>query len=202
MPLTVGEAKGCCHVAYDGRANERYRFPGGDVWSVIDHWATSITGFKAVLLGSNTNRVLAFAGTDSLMDAAVDLLQVGGQTPPQYHQALALTTLARMALRGRSMHLAGHSLGGGLAAYCSVSTGLPATTINPAPLIGAATLGSLGQNAQITNYIANGGEFVSSSPGRNPGTDVYVPSTGGTFDFFTDHMIANVAPAVPLPVRL
>jgi hypothetical protein len=202
MPLTVGEAKGCCHVAYDGVSNERYRFPAGDIWSVVDHWATSITGFKAVLLRSDRHLVLSFAGTDSIMDALVDLAQVGGSVPPQYPQALALTMAARSVARGRVLQLAGHSLGGGLAAYCSVSTGLTATTVNPAPLIGAATLGSLAEYAQVTNYIAQGGEVVSSSPGRNPGTDIYVPSTGGTFGFFTDHMLANVAPAVPLPVKL
>ena len=202
MPLTVGEAKGCSHVAYDGVSSERYRFPSGEVWSVVDHWATSVTGFKAVLLRSDSKLVLSFAGTDSLLDAVVDLAQVGGSVPPQYHQALILTMAARRAALGRVLHLAGHSLGGGLAAYCSVSTGLSASTVNPAPLVGAATLRSLRKNAQVTNYIARGGEFVSSSPGRNPGTDVYVPSTGGTFGFFTDHMLANVAPAVPLPVKL
>src|SRR5580765_3386585 len=81
----------------------------------------------------------------------------------------------------------------------SVNTMLPASTINPAPLVGAMTLSSLGTNSQITNYIAGSGEIVSSSPGRNPGRDVHVPATG---NFLTRHMVANVDPSVALPTRI
>lgn len=202
MALSIGDAKGAAHVAYDGVRDENYRFPSGGVWSVDRHWATSITGFKAVYLTYERRSVLAFAGTDSLIDVAVDIAQLSGGLPPQYAQALVLAA-AIQARVGSRLHLAGHSLGGGLAAFCSAELQVPATTINPAPLVGAATLRALfGNNAQITNYIAQGGEFVSSSPGRNPGRDVYVPSTGGLFGFFTDHMLANVAPGVPLPVKV
>lgn len=202
MPLSLENTKGCCHVAYDGVTNEQYRFPDDQIWTVIDDWSTSITGFKAALVSSGTTTVLAFAGTDSIIDVAVDILQVLGGVPPQYPQALLLARAAQRASLS-NFYLAGHSLGGGLAAYCSAELQIPASTINPAPLIGSASLRALfAENSQITNYIAEGGEFVSSSPGRNPGTDVYVPSEGGTFGFLTDHMLANVAPGVPLPVRI
>lgn len=203
--LSLAETKGCCHVAYDGVAGERYSFPGGAVWSVIQHWASSITGFKAVSMAPDSGSdifVIAFAGTDSLLDAVVDIVQATGGVPPQYPQALLLARAAQTAASSR-LHLAGHSLGGGLAAYCSSALHCPASTINPAPLIGAASLHALfGNNSQITNYVARGGEVVSSSPGRNPGTDVEVDSSGGMFGFFTDHMLANVAPGIPLPVKL
>ena len=200
MALNLGDTKGCCHVAYDGAAGESYRFPGGDVWTVSRHWWSNITGFKAVLVSSSSRSVLAFAGTDSLIDVAVDIAQVLGDIPPQYYQALILASQVQRRVSG--LHLAGQSLGGGLAAFCSVALHLPTGTVNPAPLIGGMSLGSLRGNNQITNYIARGGEFVSSSPGRNPGRDVYVESTGGTFGFFTDHMLANVAPSVPLPSKI
>jgi hypothetical protein len=168
---------------------------------VSEHWATRISGFKAVLLVGDSKSVLAFAGTDSLLDVAVDISQVAGGLPPQYLQALSLATLQKQ--RMPDLQLAGHSLGGGLAAFASVRLGVPASTVNPAPLIGAASLRAIfGSNAQITNYVAQGGEFVSSSPGRNPGTDVSVPSSGGMFGFFTDHMLSNVAPSIPLPVKV
>lgn len=203
--LSLAETKGCCHVAYDGVAGERYSFPGGSVWSVIQHWATSITGFKAVSLAPESGGdifVIAFAGTDSIIDAVVDVAQALGGLPPQYPQAMILARAAQRAAPGR-LHLAGHSLGGGLAAYCSSALRCPASTINPAPLIGAASFRALfGNNSQITNYVARGGEIVSSSPGRNPGRDVEVDSSGGMFGFFTDHMLANVAPGIPLPVKL
>lgn len=202
MALSLGETKGCCHVAYDGITGERYRYPDGTVWSVSQHWATSLTGFKAALISSGEKVVLAFAGTDSLIDVAVDIIQATGGFPPQYGQAILLATAAQQ-IAGTGFHLAGHSLGGGLAAYCSSTLKTPTGTINPAPLIGAASLSAIfANNSQITNYIAQGGEIVSSSPGRNPGRDVYVPSRGGAFGFFTDHMLANVAPSIPLPVKL
>lgn len=200
MALSLEVTKGCCHVAYDGVAGESYRFPGGDVWTVSRHWWSSITGFKAALLSSGSKSVLSFAGTDSIIDAVVDIAQVLGDVPPQYHQALLLASQAQR--RVPRLHLAGHSLGGGLAAFCSVSLHIPTGTVNPAPLMGAMTLDSLRGNGQIINYIARGGEFVSSSPGRNPGRDIYVESTGGTFGFFTDHMLSNVAPSVPLPTKI
>ena len=202
MPLSLGETKGCCYVAYEGVTGEQYRFPGGQVWSVIDDLSTSITGFKAVIIGDDSRRVVAFAGTDSLIDVAVDIMQVLGGLPPQYSQAIIVAEEARR-VSSSNLFLAGHSLGGGLAAYCSAQLNIPASTINPAPLIGGATLSALfAENQQITNYIASGGEIVSSSPGRNPGTDVYVPATGGTFGFFTDHLLANVAPSIPLPSKV
>lgn len=201
MDLSVKETKGCAHVAYDGEAGEHYRFPDGETWSVTRHWWNNITGFKAALITSGEKTVLAFAGTDSLVDVAVDIVQVLGGVPHQYTQALILAASTRR--RYPSMYLAGHSLGGGLAAYCSVNLHIPTGTINPAPLVGAANLRALfGSNDQIVNYIARGGEFVSSSPGRNPGRDVYVESKGGMLGFLTDHMLANTATSVPLPVKL
>lgn len=201
MDLSVQDTKGCCHVAYDGVAGEQYRFSSGDTWTVERHWWSHITGFKAALLSSSSKTVLAFAGTDSLVDVAVDILQVAGQTPAQYSQALIIAAAA--GRRRDGLYLAGHSLGGGLAAYCSVHLRFPTGTVNPAPLIGAANLRAVfGNNDQIVNYIARGGEFVSSSPGRNPGRDVYVESKGGWFGFFTDHSLANVLPSVPLPTKI
>lgn len=202
MPLTLGETKGCCYVAYDGEQDEQYRFPDGKTWSVTQHWATRMTGFKAALITSENKVVLAFAGTDSLLDVAVDIIQAIGGVPAQYTQALVLASEASR-VAGSRLQLAGHSLGGGLAAYCSASLRIPASTVNPAPLVGAASLVALfAQNPQITNYIAQGGEIVSSSPGRNPGRDVSVPSSGGIFGFVTDHMLSNVAPSIPLPVKI
>ena len=204
MPaLDVGQTKGVCEIAYEGVENERYRFPDNSVWSILDDDSDTMTGFKGVITAPEGNSevvVLAFAGTDSLLDVLVDAAQVAGQLPPQYMQALIWARQAH-GQYGARLVLAGHSLGGGLAAYCSVSTRVPACTVNPAPLIGGMTWSSLGENPQITNYIASA-EFVSSSPGRNPGTDVVVPSSGGMLSFFTDHSLAAVAPSVPLPTRM
>ncbi|REJ75434.1 MAG: DUF2974 domain-containing protein [Acidobacteria bacterium] len=203
MPaLDIGTTKGVCEIAYNGVRGERYRFPDGSTWSISEHRGDWTTGFKGIITSreGGGKKVLAFAGTDSLLDVMVDAAQVAGQLPPQYVQAIAWAQQFSAQESGQVV-FAGHSLGGGLAAYCSVRTRDPACTVNPAPLIGGMTLRSLGSNAQITNYIARN-EFVSSSPGRNPGTDVVVPSAGGTFSFFTDHSLSAVAPNIPLPRKI
>lgn len=203
MPaLDLGTTKGVCDIAYEGVEGDRYRFPDGSIWRIGDDRGTWTSGFKGIVVAPErgaTKTVLAFAGTDSLLDVIVDAAQVTGQLPAQYIQALAWAQeLSRT--EGSRLVLAGHSLGGGLAAYSSVATGLPACTVNPAPLVGAISLDSLGANEQITNYIGN--EFVSSSPGRNPGTDIEVPTSGGFLGFFSDHLLANIAPGIALPVKL
>ncbi len=197
--LTRGETKGACHVAYDGVKDERYRFPDGTIWSVIDDKATRFTGFKAVLLQPEGRdlRVLAFAGSDSALDFIHDGVQALGGYSYQYTQALSLT--GEYQGQGGTLLLSGHSLGGGLAAYCSVRTGLEASTVNPAPLVGMLTLAALRGNPQITNYVPSNGEIVSSSMGRNPGRDIRVPATG---NFLTRHMLGNVMPDVPLPEKV
>ena len=195
--LSFEETKGACHLAYDGEEGESYNFVGGKVWTISRAIATRMTGFKAIVMTCSESdfTILAFAGTDSLLDVAVDIAQITSEVPLQYHQALLLTS--RLQGQHRNLFLCGHSLGGGLAAYSSVATRIPANTVNPAPLVRAANLSTLfGNNDQIVNYIAGGSEFVSSSIGRNPGRDVRVSASG---NWFTRHSISNVAPGVPLP---
>lgn len=203
MTISRGETKGVCHLAYDAVRGERYRFADGGIWSVLDHRANRLSGFKAIIIKPESQTrnvtVLAFAGTDSLTDVLVDIKQLFGGLPTQYTQAV------RLAIESQgnysNLHLSGHSLGGGLAAYASVRTGLSASTINPAPLVGAALRapGAFGANRQIINYIPERGEIVSSSPGRNPGTDIRVPANG---NYITRHMVANVMPDIPLPEKI
>lgn len=199
MPtLNFADTKGTCHLAYEAVEGERYSFPDGIVWNVLKSTATRFTGFKAIVIqprdGAKDVTVLAFAGTDSILDGLVDLAQATGGLPTQYQQALAMTLEYKSQYA--NLYLTGHSLGGGLAAYSAVYTNVPASTINPAPLVGAMSLRSLGKNNHITNYIGGGGEIVSSSPGRNPGRDINVEANG---NFFTRHMVANVGPGVALP---
>ncbi|NNE67036.1 MAG: hypothetical protein HKN33_10770 [Pyrinomonadaceae bacterium] len=204
MPeLDLGETKGVCEVAYDGEEGDRYRFPDGSTWAIQEARSTWSTGFKGVVVAPEEDRditVLAFAGTDSLLDVGVDIVQIAGGLPPQYSQALIWARIVSASTRS-NLVLAGHSLGGALAAYCSVSLRCPACTINPATLVGGISIASLRSNPHITNYIA-ANEFVSSAPGRNPGTDVVVPSAGGNLSFFTDHSLSAIGPSIPLPVKL
>lgn len=202
MPiLNAADTKNTCQLAYTAEKNEHYSFSDGVVWTVLDHRATWTSGFKAILIQprdtSNKNvTVLAFAGTDSILDVGVDIKQLFNGLPRQYRQAMELTLEYRPQYQ--NLYLTGHSLGGGLAAYCSVATLIPASTINPAPLVGAMTFRSLGGNRQITNYVPRNREVVSSSPGRNPGTDIPVEADG---NYFTRHKVDNVMPGVAAPQR-
>ena len=200
--LNFVETKSTSDLGYRALKGESYRFSNGSIWNIIDHKRNVITGFKAVLMADESRRkfVLAFAGTDSPSDAITDLGQVVGGLPNQYRQALRMTEVFRSQVASSGQyHLAGHSLGGGLAAYSSVATKIPAFTVNPAPLVGASSFSAwFRDNSQITNYVAAGGEFVSSSPGRNPGREISVRANG---NFFTRHMLGNVGPSVALPER-
>ncbi len=203
--LTFAETKACCYLAYDGKKGEKYRFPDGSMWTILKHWATTLSGFKAILIVQDRavprtlkRSVLAFAGTDSIRDGIVDAAQVFGVLPAQYIQALLLARACKTA--SLDVKLCGHSLGGGLAAYSSVHTRFAASTINPAPLVGAAGFSVwFGKHPQIVNYIAGGTEFVSSSIGRTPGTDIAVPASG---NFFTRHSLGNVDPRVSMPMKV
>jgi alpha-beta hydrolase superfamily lysophospholipase len=106
---------------------------------------------------------------------------------------------------GNNLILTGHSLGGGLAAYASMRNGgIAATGVNSAPLNGVTLLsGALGNRGtqNITHYNAR--EFVSRSPGVQPGQRINVPSrNGGIGGFFSNHALGNTAPDVPLPTRV
>lgn len=197
--LTMAETKGVCHIAYDGATGDRFSFPDGTIWSILADEATRMTGFKAVLTKPENRElyVLAFPGSDSVMDFIHDGVQALGGYSHQYTQALSLTR--RFQREFGIHHLSGHSLGGGLAAYSSVLTRIPASTINPAPLVGMMTVGSLRGNSQIINYVPTNGEIVSSSPGRNPGRDIKVAASG---NFFTRHMVGNMMPSIPLPMKI
>jgi hypothetical protein len=84
--VTFAETKSTCYPAYDGAAGESYRFPDGSTWSISTTWHSHLTGFKTILVQGNEKAVLSFAGTDSLVDVAVDISQVLGGVPPQYPQ--------------------------------------------------------------------------------------------------------------------
>jgi len=199
MPtLNFADTKGTCHLAYDAEKGERYKFPDGVIWKVIDSVSSWGCGYKSILIQPESKdknvTVLAFAVTDSVLDWKTDLDQALGEMPLQY--ILSVQVTVKHQKEYGSLFLTGHSLGGGLAAFSSVSTKIPANTINPAPLVGKIAKEDSNENSQITNYIAGDWEVVSSLPGRNPGKKVHVSGKGGCFD---RHSLENVAPEFGFP---
>ncbi len=83
--------------------------------------------------------VLAFRGSDKEWNDWSDNLTGSMMVTRQQKQATELGARVRSALEANGidhsqLHFTGHSLGGGLASMASISTGVPATTFNPAGL--------------------------------------------------------------------
>src|SRR5215204_497086 len=99
MPtLSFEDTKGTCDLAYKADKGERYTFPDGIVWRVLECVFDWTSGFRAIVIqpesGTKNVTVLAFAGTDpiSIPDLLADAKQALGGLPTQYQQAFQLTS--------------------------------------------------------------------------------------------------------------
>ncbi len=239
VDLNFAESKSVSDVAYDGKQGEVYKFPDGTYWRV-DRAEEKDSGFKAVVMRrvvsggnagwiddpSDNRAVVGFAGTNGIDDIDDDIKQGIGMTPEQYDQALAFTQSVQQeaAANGETVNLTGHSLGGGLATYCSIQTGLHATAINSAPLTKNKVPDGVNYDGQITQYHSKG-EILTDLDNLNPtdtrpGKDVEVKaahdeishwwallSFGGTegANFvisILNHMLGNTAPEVAEPEKV
>lgn len=135
--------------------------------SPLEQLATcALEGFKSGLYrrlkdgGNEYEYVMAFAGTgkwndrEMLPDMVVNVLQILGLSYlpffyDQYDEALTYVN----ALTGNIpiSAVVGHSLGGGLATYVSIKTGIPAYVFNPARLNPFVTKT---KESEINSYIA------------------------------------------------
>jgi len=218
--LKFSETKAANVLAATANTGEIYRFPDGKQWRVVDTRDTRNTGFRAIVLqpvDERDNRVIvAFAGSGAQIgDWANNFSQAGGNTPSQYRQASALAREYRQKY-GDRVTLTGHSLGGGLASYASLQTGLRATAINSAALapnnLGGNALfsPSLKNNARITQYYVPG-EVLTNLDNvdlfdARPGSKIAIP---GRYNRWLDpraalgnHLLGNLATDVPAPVRV
>ncbi|QCW25612.1 DUF2974 domain-containing protein [Lysobacter enzymogenes] len=88
------------------------------------------SGFLARIYGDEHGHyVLAYSGTDEGKDWLTNFRQGLGFEDAQYNQAMALAREAKVAF-GDEVVITGHSLGGGLAAAASITSGIPAVTFN------------------------------------------------------------------------
>ena len=129
----TGEGRGGDPVAV--REGDRLVVPvTGETFKVESVSANESTGYRAtIMVNEQTGQaVMIFNGTDEGLDWFTNVTQALGFIPPQYSQAAAEAA----AFRAQYPHgeILGHSLGGGLAAYASALTGLPARVFNPAGL--------------------------------------------------------------------
>jgi hypothetical protein len=210
--LLFSETKSAAGLAYNANLGEVYRFPDGKQWEVVDVQDDARTGFRAVALKStdpNDQRVIvAFAGTRDGRDWRANIGQGLGLPTRQYRQAVDFAEKWEAA-NGGNVILTGHSLGGGLASYASIKTGLRATAVNSAPL----ALDHLGLNplaaTRITQYYVPG-EALSVLNRNNPldirpGSGIAVQGRYSILDprsVGRNHALDAVAPDIPAPVRI
>ncbi len=214
--LTFGETKGASQLAYSANVGETYRFPDGRTWNVVDVHDDPRTGFRAIALKptdpSDRRTIVAFAGTQNGVDWRNNIQQGLGLSSRQYQQAVDFAN-KWTAIDGNNVRLTGHSLGGGLASYASIRTNLPATAVNAAPLaLNRFSLNPFENRrdaARITQYFVPGEALTVYDNGATanvrPGNSIAVRGRGSILDprsLMGNHGIANVAPDIPLPVRV
>ena len=218
--LKFSETKSANVLAATANRGDVYWFPDGRQWRVIDTRDTGNTGFRAVVLqpvDRQDNRVIvAYAGSGAqLGDWINNIGQAGGNTPSQYRQAVSLAREYQQRYGDRVI-LTGHSLGGGLASYASLQTGLHATAINSAALspnnLGGNALfhPSVKNNSRITQYYVPG-EVLTNLDNADlfdarPGNKIAIP---GRYNRWFDpraaignHLLGNLAIDVPAPIRV
>ena len=210
--LKFSETKSAAGLAYDAELGDVYRFPDGGEWEVVDVEDDSRAGFRAIALRStdtfDDRVIVAFAGSREGVDWANNIGQGLGLPTPQYNQAVNFAEKWQER-EGDNVILTGHSLGGGLASYASLQTGLHATAVNSAPL----ALNHLGLNpfaaTRITQYYVPG-EALSVLNSANPldarpGMGIAVEGEHSIFDprsIGRNHSLDAVAPDIPAPVKI
>ncbi len=144
------------------------------------------SGFKAFVAKQGKTVHLSFAGSEfglRLLGSdregtyQADYLQRFGLYSPMYRDAVAVTKLFKELCQkeeGASLHLSGHSLGGGLAQFAATANEVPATCFNAAGM-SAGSLAMLGKEkvdkvngepALITHIRVKGDPVSDGGGGR------------------------------------
>jgi len=120
----------------------------------------SDSGLKAALyVDKSGNHVLAFAGTESLVDWKTNLLQGLGIQTAQYTDAIALAQGYKADFG--SITLTGHSLGGGLASAAAIHTNSRAVVFNAAG-VHNNTLGDFSRTRGSITHYHSGYDAISA----------------------------------------
>lgn len=176
-------------------------------WKVLNYTDDGkFSGFTAATFQNEETGIIvvAYGGTSAGENDALDIIadvgivDVDGRSP-QFVEALTYIQQTQKDHPDAIIELTGHSLGGGLAAWASLKTGLTAVTINPAPVtvskhahgllgpVGRNTLANRDQQGNITNIRSvedpvSGARVILDNLGYNtsPGETITLDSWRGS----------------------
>jgi len=139
-----------CWLAYKDRETNMsrcgsWRSVTGNVWRVMEEYERG--PFHAIKAQGLGKTILAFSGTDELLDWAANLSQ--GVTGLSYQYLYAFKLAGSV---GCEM-VAGHSLGGGLASFVAIHRGIKCATVNPAPLFIRGLPNPVSQAVGVINAV-------------------------------------------------
>ncbi len=166
MVISTSDYAYFAKLSYLSKEDIETRFDNDEVidWEVINVNG-GMNGFQAVAFGRNKGEdgkyaeiVIAYRGTDSLLDVAIDDIQIAiGAVPSQKSGAINYyDSMLEYLSNGGSISVTGHSLGGALAQLVAADRDVSATTFN-APGMAAQSSGA--ENSNVINYV-NMNDFI------------------------------------------
>lgn len=137
--------------------------PASRIWTKT-RYAYNPVGFYAGLYECGDQRIIAFRGTDDLLDALVDDAAVAaGAMPPQV--IAAFMTVSAWGFSGKT-YITGHSLGGALAILSACHYNVPAATFN-APGVADVCVQIAVTSNPLQRLLAAVSRCISNSRVRN-----------------------------------
>ena len=193
--LTYTDVVGLSRLAYKGRSKHSTNYLlAGRKWRVVQIF--NHNGFRAITasgqgVNGTTLKVLAYSGSDVElndwnMSGNGGAFVKGTSNTEQYQVGL------KLASTEKPDYVVGHSLGGGLSLYSSVTLSIRAATVNPSPIFGLKFFKYSKNYPWAINYCV-GGEMLAAGRkvGITPGQIVSVPTTAGTS--YHAHLLASLS---------
>ncbi|MEW6342938.1 MAG: type VI secretion system tip protein TssI/VgrG [Pseudomonadota bacterium] len=160
------------NITNDPDALKQYKLTPADFSIPGSNFGSQMYAPDPAVFGDSMKPTIAFKGTQSLAlgsdDMNNNIAQGYGSNSPYYAQAVSIGSAVQDSGQASNVEFAGHSLGGGLAAAASESSGSTATTFNAAGL-NPQTLpmyGATPEASSITNYRVDGDVLTGLQEGN------------------------------------